>query len=57
MLADFPFVAPVSTKSKLLRRIVIVKQITCFYSVNESNHTIVIHLFWNNHKNPKKLTF
>ena len=31
------------------------KNVTMFYRVIEQSNTIVIMLFWNNHRNPKKL--
>ena len=34
---------------------VISKQTTLYYSLNEKNETIELHVFWNNLKNPKKL--
>ena len=34
---------------------VISKQTTLYYSLNEENKTIELHVFWNNLKNPKKL--
>ena len=35
--------------------LVISKQTTLYYSLNEENKTIELHVFWNNLKNPKKL--
>ena len=55
LIAVYPHVAITTPKSKKLRKLLIVKQITCFYSFNESMNRITIHLFWNNYKNPKKL--
>jgi plasmid stabilization system protein ParE len=55
LIADFPYSAIATPKSKNLRKILIVKQISCFYSINENKKRITVHLFWNNYQNPKKL--
>lgn len=34
---------------------VISRQTTLYYTLNEKNKTIELHVFWNNLKNPKKL--
>jgi plasmid stabilization system protein ParE len=39
---------------KNVRSVPIVKQITLFYRINETNQTIEIIRFWNNHQNPKR---
>jgi hypothetical protein len=55
LIAEYPFVAISTPKSNKLRKLLIVKQISCFYSINENKNRITIHLFWNNYQYPKKL--
>ncbi|MBK8350783.1 MAG: hypothetical protein KA174_09765 [Chitinophagales bacterium] len=57
LIAIYPYAAISTPKSKNLRKLLIVKQISCFYSINETKNRITVHLFWNNFQNPKKLKF
>ncbi len=47
LISDYPYVAIATPNSKKFRKLLIVKQITCFYSVSEDKNRITIHLFWN----------
>ncbi len=53
ILKRTPYVFPNRNTTSNIRKVLIVKQITLFYSV-EGNE-IHLHLFWNNYKKPSDL--
>ena len=52
-IVDNPALYPFYDKKNKIRRCVIVKQISLYYKITETN--IELLLFWNNYQNPKKL--
>lgn len=55
ILAEFPEIGSIEVSEKQIRGLVVVKQITLFYKVN--NHSIVILNFYDNRQSPKKKRF
>ena len=53
ILKKDPFVFPKWEFNSEVRKVVLLKQISLFYTINDRR--VEIHLFWNNSRNPEKL--
>jgi hypothetical protein len=53
LLKSNPYVFPKWEFNSSIHKVVLVKQITLFYTIH--GDTIQIHLFWNNYRNPENL--
>ena len=48
-----PVLFPYWKFNKTIRKVIIVKQITLFYEIEEKR--VYLHLFWNNYQDPEKI--